>query len=438
MQPNAARHLSAYGSAELSRAVAQVYDTFRSGEIWVGVLVGNKTTIAGIDSTGQIRNDGAQSPRRPLFCLAKTVTGTLGLLAACEGRLDFDCGLAESDESPLKPWSRGVTLRQLLSHTHGLDLSHVGRTGIDSEGRIDVPALAGSLGVSLRLYDPGALYSFGNAGCWLAATMIERAYDAPYTQLVAERILNPAGIELDRRSAECVHWCPSMGGDVSLSLADWLRFLGWFLQHDGLRQHPEIRQPVPPSPPGWCFERGACAGWKSFGSGWLGQHTASGTQTVALRVHPEEKVALVVDADVGTGYAANIILARLFARVLPEFLNMKVPRLLPTAPPNADMAHCIGTYADTKSRIRVIPGDQGSLIMEVFEDLAAWRNNAPHRRLVAQPATQGAYIAEQLIFQFVSHPDNGITHLWNGRHLFRRLWQDTDVPRGGHKFLEHE
>jgi hypothetical protein len=425
MQPNAARHLFGYDGAELSQALAAVYDTYRSGEIWVGLLVGNRMIAGGIDSSGQFRDDVGQSPRRPLFCLAKALTGTLGLLAACEGRLDFDCELAETDESPLKPWSRGVTLRHLLSHTHGLDLSHVWRTGIDSDGCIDVAALAGSLEVSLRLYEPGALYSFGNAGCWLATTLIERACGSPYTQLVIDRILRPAGIELDRRSAECLHWCPSMGGDVSLSLADWLRFLGWFLQHDQVCRHPELLQPVSPAPPGWCFERGSCAGWKSFGAGWLGQHTASDTQSVALRVHPEHKLAIVVDADVGSTYAANIILARLFGRILPEFLDMKVPRLLATAPPAGNMANCIGTYADTKSRIRVTAGDGASLTMEVFEDLAAWRNNAPQKRVALQPASQGAYIAEQLIFQFVSHPDDGITHLWNGRHVFRRLSSDT-------------
>lgn len=421
MKTTTAQQLLSYDGAALSEVLRGVYDTYQSGEIWIGVLVGNTVTVAGIDSNGRAHHDGADAPRRPLFCLAKTLTGTLAVLAACEGRLHFSCGLADSDESPLKPWSSGITLRQLLSHTHGLDLSHIMRTGIDHCGRVDVPALAGSLGVSMRLFDPGTLYSFGNAGCWLATTMIERAYGAPYTELVRDRILIPAGIELDRRSAECAHWCPALGGDVSFSLPDWLRFLSWFLQHDELCRHPELREPVPPAPPGWCFERGTCAGWKSFGGGWLGQHTALDDHSMALRVHPDDKVGIVVDAKVGSKFGANVILARLFGRILPEFLNLKFPRLLTTSPPTADTARCIGTYADTRARMRVTADDRGSLTMDVFEDMAAWRNDAPQTRLTLKPATEGAYIADQLVFQFVSRPDVGITHLWNGRHVFRRL-----------------
>jgi hypothetical protein len=145
-------------------------------------------------------------------CLTKLITA--GLLASELPDLSLDVGAVLA---ACEPALAGVTLLHLLEHTHGLDDSLLHAAPLDAHGRIDVGELAGALGVVPRLAVPGAVYSYSNAGAWLAAAVLEHRYGCRYADLL--------GSALALRRLPQAQLCAALGRRFTLPVGALLSFL---------------------------------------------------------------------------------------------------------------------------------------------------------------------------------------------------------------------
>jgi CubicO group peptidase (beta-lactamase class C family) len=124
----------------------------------------------------------------------KLMTATLIMQLVDAGEVELDApvrsyvptfDLAESGAADV------ITLRQLLTHTSGIEGDHFqdyGR-GDEATGRY-VDSLAG-LGLVHR---PGAMWSYCNSGFVLAGYVVERVTGLPFHQALRERICEPLGL----------------------------------------------------------------------------------------------------------------------------------------------------------------------------------------------------------------------------------------------------
>jgi len=413
--------LQSYDSAFLCEALSRVRAAGSGSEICVGLLVGENTSIAMLDSTGQARAEGTITDRQPLGCITKVFTGALALSAHVDRCLDFDEGIECIDLHPFYKEAGGITIRHLLNHTHGLDVTHVHHIEQTPERLIDLNALGCALQQSRRLFSPGVLYSYSNAGMWLTAGILERRYSARFIDLVISKLLRPAEIDVLSDIDESTWWCPAVGGDFALSIPEFLKFLRWFMSRDRLSSHPELS--LPSVPTGRSLEQGACAGWKYYGAGWYGHQMGTDHASMSFRAHLKKRIAIVAAARAAI---ATGVLARIFGEVIPELFSLKLPRPLTTPGPVPDEQLCIGTYLDQGMIVRVIPSMSMGLEAEIFDRNDALRNKEPAARAVLTPATGGTYLAaspDRSFFQcmqFLIRGEQGYEYLWDGRQVMRR------------------
>lgn len=159
----------------------------------------------------------------------------------------------------------GVSVRQLLSHTSGYDceLGDLRRFG-DADDALET--LVAELPGVHRWVEPGCVWSYANAGYWLAGALAARAAGSSYEAALAALVCGPAGLastdfgepDLDghdvdaagRRSVNGEGPYPRArrpsGGLVS-TVDDLLRFGEWQLAAPGLAA---LREPVATRPGG--------------------------------------------------------------------------------------------------------------------------------------------------------------------------------------------
>lgn len=347
-------------------------------------------------------------------CLAKMLTGMLVDEAVAAGRLawtDTLRGIFARHGERVGRLLSGVTVAQLLDHTHGLDASRLAAVPLDDAGRVDVVALCER--VSPRPLCPaGRMYSYGHVGAWLAAAVLEHLHGDSYTAMLVARGLAGEGSPADPPAI-----CPATGGELALGVEQWLAFA-----QGAMRRHRE----APSSPidlPGWHpSERAVCRGWKCYGDGWMGHNANLPKSSAVLRIHPEMNAIVLVAAADANG--AAVAASGVFGDVLPEFYAMRPPRLMRVLDTDTTaLARHVGRYAQARSEVEVTVDEHGALqLRPAFAEGGA---ALPARRL--RPAEQGLFLAESggdsefLFVQFV--PDGASTdsgYLWNGRQLWRR------------------
>lgn len=136
--------------------------------------------------------------------LTKLLTAALALTYVDEGRLDLDAPLLDLLPELADGRAARTSLRQLLSHSAGLP---------DPSPRELGPDWPDDLLLRERLAEPGATWSYSNAGYALAGLALERLDGRPYAQLLDVRVVRPLGLanataDLDlalRSGAACGH-----------------------------------------------------------------------------------------------------------------------------------------------------------------------------------------------------------------------------------------
>ncbi len=164
--------------------------------IAVGILNGGEiettsTGFANLDTRIPMTDDTISQ----IGSISKVFTSTLAMILVEDGLLDLDTpvvtylpDLVLADESVRDT----VTLRHLLSHTSGIE----GDRFIDYGRGDDALAKAVAGFDSLRQwFVPGDLWSYSNAGYYLACRVIEAVSGKPFETVFQERLVGPLGLE---------------------------------------------------------------------------------------------------------------------------------------------------------------------------------------------------------------------------------------------------
>jgi len=109
----------------------------------------------------------------------------------------------------LHPALARVTIHQLLTHTAGFNDPNA------HYGPHDDPALGQGLRARdgrLAFVEPGTIYSYSNAGYWLAGLLAEEVAAKPYADVIKDRILKPLGMSRSTfRPTEAMTWPFAVG-----------------------------------------------------------------------------------------------------------------------------------------------------------------------------------------------------------------------------------
>jgi CubicO group peptidase (beta-lactamase class C family) len=162
----------------------------------VGILHDGEEQVAGFGVTS-LENPLEVTPDTlfQIGSITKTFTGTAATRLVERGELDLNTpvrtylsGLKLSDEGV----AGRVTMRHLLTHTGGWigDYFDDFGSGDDALARI-----CDSMFALPQLTPVGEVWSYNNAGFYLAGRVIEVVADVPYEQAVQELVLVPLGLE---------------------------------------------------------------------------------------------------------------------------------------------------------------------------------------------------------------------------------------------------
>jgi CubicO group peptidase (beta-lactamase class C family) len=353
----------------------------------------------------------------PVGCIAKVLTAWLACKSAERGRFAFETDVAELLGAEAEAL-RGVTVRHLLEHTHGLDDSLLAPPR-ERHGIIDRDELLSRVATLERWAAPGVAYSYGNAGAWLVAAALERSHGRALWALACDELLTPLGVAGASSGATRL-LCAATGAGLELTAEELVRFGSLALDDGSL---PAVA-PVTPLP-GWHpLERGVCLGWKYAGAGWFGHQSVWPGASTYFRVQPRRRLALAVAA---RDRAASIVAIGLFSSRMPELFEQRSK--LPTAA--TDMSQAAGVYEQAARVIAIEPTPRG-LCAEAWErDACGVRRGATARSLLvptggvlfARPATELVPYVELVA------GSNGRAWLWNGRTVLRRVTDQSATRR---------
>jgi CubicO group peptidase (beta-lactamase class C family) len=421
--------LSLRDSQELASLLRKAAPQARPERISLGVLAGGRRFFASLngDAVTETRDDLIS-----VACLMKIFTATLvtQLLADESGWSDRDVVSFLDMESPVTAARlRGIRVGHLLSHTHGLDASSLAAAPRLGSGHIDSETLCDALAAIEPLAGPGEIYSYGNAGSWISAAILERITQRQFSALLLDRLIEPLGLSSVRGLDS--ETCPAEGTRVTISIDDVLTFLELHMRSgtnspdSSIHSFPDLAsmRAAPFPLPGWApAERASCQGWKSYGSGWFGHNAIADDDSAFIRINPASQTAFVL---AGPSARLFTISARLFSRVLPEFTGFKLPKnLSPELYDALDLGQYEGLYRTSALTLEIASREK-RLVCELTrrpgqpEASARVSLRAAHDNLFLPEE----YSAAELPFlQFVvPRQEGGYRFLWNGKSVWRRL-----------------
>ena len=185
-------------AALLDRAAQLYRDAVERDELKGAVLLVARRGVIVLHEAVGWRHEAYRLPmeRDTLFRMAsntKPVIGTAVLILREEGRLSLADRAADHLESFDNDRSRGITVRQLLNHSSGLRIGPIFRPFAEGE----TPTLLGAVakfGAEGPAVEPGASYSYSNAGYNTVGAIIEVASGMPLEDFLRTRIYEPLGM----------------------------------------------------------------------------------------------------------------------------------------------------------------------------------------------------------------------------------------------------
>jgi CubicO group peptidase (beta-lactamase class C family) len=329
-----------YGVPGAQLAVAQGDDVW---DCSTGYLNLNTKETATTDSLFQIGSIG------------KVYTATLVMQLVDEGRIDLDApvrsylpNLRFSNEEA----SQRITIRQLLSHTSGVDGDHFGDFGTGDDA---IERYVASTSQLAQLFEPGEMFSYCNAGFAVLGRMLEVIHTGSWHDVTQNRLLVPLGAhstqtllpeivkyrvatghQKDATGMTSVvkqwglpHAAAPMGAGVCASARDVIAFARIHLEggrrilsEQSVRamQQPNVTLPkTSPETDSWGL------GWSLFdwnGVGVVGHDGAVGGQRSWLRFAPNKRVAAVL---LTNSYTGGPLVDGLFSLVFKELAGVTKP-----------------------------------------------------------------------------------------------------------------
>ncbi len=191
---------------------AHLADVLASGDV-PGAAVAVMHGAESIAAAAGLRNVATGEPATAdtlwqIGSVSKIYTATLAAMLAAEGRLDLDAPvsryLAGGRLATAEPdLAEGITARQLLTHTSGLDADRY----FHAEGEAGAAdAFLDALGDVRHVLPPGTAYSYSNPGYGLLEALISTIAGEAFGDLLHRRLLHPieasrTEVRLDRAVA---------------------------------------------------------------------------------------------------------------------------------------------------------------------------------------------------------------------------------------------
>ena len=179
--------------ARAARAEQYLATLFRSGALSGSVLLARGDTILYQRAFGWADRPGGTklTVETPIAVasISKPLTSSIALLLAAEGKLSLEDRV--SRWLPDFPRGDQITVDMLLSHRSGIQ-HRVSRTGYDYEPQ-SAASMVPMIAAESLLFAPGSRRAYSSMGYVVAARILELASGKPYSRLLDELILAPAG-----------------------------------------------------------------------------------------------------------------------------------------------------------------------------------------------------------------------------------------------------
>ncbi|MDR1427376.1 MAG: beta-lactamase family protein [Bifidobacteriaceae bacterium] len=354
--------------------------------------------------------------------ITKLWTATLVMQLVDEGLVDLDVPI----QTYLPEFTVGdgvaaasMTPRHLLSHTGGFEGDIFTDTG---RGDDAIEKFVASIADLPQLYPPGAMFSYNNVGYVVLGRMVEVLRDAPYDQVLTERIAAPLGLthvapspyEAILHRAAVGHLEPEPGALVpapvwslarsnapagsclAMPARDLAKFATMFFR-DGAA--PDGTQVLAPGTAGtMAAPQVSLPGLAGMGEAWslgferfvskptlvMGHDGNTIGQAAMLRIVPEAKLAIALLTNVGSAFE---VFARTAAPLLRDLAGIELPPLPvpPQDPPSIDPARMLGTYSNSAVDLRFSQDDEGTMWIDMAPKgpLAELGEQAERSELVA-------------------------------------------------------
>ncbi|HEV2702399.1 MAG TPA: serine hydrolase domain-containing protein [Steroidobacteraceae bacterium] len=195
--PEATPESQGLSSQSLAKLLAVVRGFADKGDIVGGELLVIKNRRTVLDAVVGLGDREGQRPLKldTVYCIrsmTKPVMGAAVQILIDEGRLSLDDTAAKYLPSFDNDKSRGITVRQLLTHTAGLPLSSLLGTNIQSLHSLrDVADKTGNNGPTVP---PGTRFQYSDDGADTLGAIVSAITGEPAETFIARRILEPLGM----------------------------------------------------------------------------------------------------------------------------------------------------------------------------------------------------------------------------------------------------
>ncbi|MFF0345349.1 serine hydrolase domain-containing protein [Kribbella sp. NPDC004875] len=344
----------------------------------LGVWHDGETTITpyGVLNTAT----GVETTADSLFqigSISKPWTATMIVQLAAEGRLRLDDPVVKL--LPEAPVDDRITVRQLLTHTSGIDGDLFADTGRGDDCLQRYVALL--TGVD-QLFAPGTAYSYCNAGFVLLGRLIEVLDGRTWDESLKARLVEPLGlthtvtlpeeailfraarghVAADGAPVKTWQLPRSIGpaGTITASAGDLLEFARMHLTDD---RYAAMQEPQVPS-------AGGIGGFVDLGLTWriydwdgrriFGHDGSTISQLAFLRVDPDARLIMCLLTNSGNG-------TRLFEPLASEVFQHYVGVGHPAPPQPIDAPiddRHVGRYERTSVRLDVVRRDDRLVLVE--------------------------------------------------------------------------
>jgi hypothetical protein len=276
------------------------------------------------------------------------------------------------------------------------------------------------------------MYSYGCAGTWLLSAILERCFDKPYCELLANELLGPLNISVTRRAAydgaDGSRICPALGEGLAIDGNDVLRFLAYRMStgaENAVGLAPVLlgsESDITPLSAWSPLERGVRLGWKHYGAGWLGHNSVLPGAPTLLRVHARHRIGLLVTC---THHSPTSVATALLGKALPEYFSLQMPKLLTAAEAaQQDLSRYVGVYQNAATSIHVQLSEQNALRIQAFRRSEDPARRQPFSAARLRPARAEIFFAQPAdpafipFVQFLSPLGQAFAYLWNGTALW--------------------
>ncbi|HEX5506361.1 MAG TPA: serine hydrolase domain-containing protein [Thermomicrobiales bacterium] len=409
----------------LGEFVRETMDRLHVPGVAVGVLHDDREAAAGFGVTSV--DNPLPVTADTLFqigSITKTFTGTAAMRLVEQGKLDLD--------APLRTYlpklrlagegvAAGVTLRHLLTHTGGWVGDYFDDTGMGDDALRRIVTRMAKLP---QLTPLGAVWSYNNAGFYLAGRALEAVAKRPYEEIIRELVFDPLGMEMsfffpgdvmvhrfavghivqDDKAAVAKPWplarAAHPAGGIASTVDDLFRYARYQFTDgvapDGARLLSPESTALMRAPQVAIDRQGSFVGltWMLRKIGDVRFITHSGGtngQITLFLVVPERRFALIVLTNANRGGEVTEAVTKWAVR---EYLGAEEPEPAPLAATAAQLSAYTGRYRAAMSELELTLRD-GELIVQMTPLGGFPKKDSPPGP--TPPPTRAALYAEDAI-----------------------------------------